>query len=77
LIQHQVTNLNPGYVLQQQLDPAGQYILHTRMPVAQSIQGFPFSTVISRQQQRELEELFRSCVEDWSSNNENNGTKIC
>jgi creatine kinase len=66
LIRRQVTNLNPGYVLQQQLDPDGQYILHTRMRVARSIQGFPFSTVISRQQRRELEDLFRSCVEDWS-----------
>jgi len=40
--------------------------LQTRMRVARSIKGFPFSPVISRAQRRELEQLFRDCVEDWN-----------
>eukprot|EP00980_Cylindrotheca_fusiformis_P014001 scaffold3653_cov124-Cylindrotheca_fusiformis.AAC.4 len=65
LIRRQVTNLNPGYVLRQKLDPSGEYILQTRMRVARSIKGFPFSPKISRQQRRELEALIKSCVEDF------------
>lgn len=65
LIRRQVTNLNPGYVLRQRLDPSGEYILQTRMRVARSVKGFPFSPKISRQQRRELETLIKSCVEDF------------
>jgi creatine kinase len=70
LLRRQVTNLNPGYVLQQKLDPEGQYILHTRMRVARSIQGFAFSPVISRKDRRELERLFQDCVQDWNTTND-------
>lgn len=65
MIRRQVTNLNPNYILRQNLDPTGEYILQTRMRVARSIQGFAFSPCISRQKRRELEKLFKSCVDDW------------
>ena len=65
MLRRQVTNLNPKYILQQNLDPEGQYILSTRMRVARSIQGFAFSPTISRQQRRELEQLVTECAEDW------------
>jgi creatine kinase len=65
VIRRQVTNLNPGYVLRQRLDPTGEYILQARMRVARSVKGFPFSPKISRQQRRELEALIQSCVEDF------------
>lgn len=68
MLRRQFTNLNPTYVLQQKLDPTGDYILQTRMRVARSIKGFPFSPVISRAQRRELEQLFVECVEeDWNN----------
>lgn len=71
-LRRQFTNLNPNYVLQQKLDPTGDYILKTRMRVARSIKGFPFSPVISREQRRELEQLFKDCVdEDWNNINNN------
>ncbi|KAL3911066.1 MAG: hypothetical protein SGILL_007431, partial [Bacillariaceae sp.] len=67
LLRRQFTNLNPNYVLQQKLDPSGDYILQTRMRVARSIKGFPFSPCITRAQRRELEQLFCDCVdEDWN-----------
>jgi creatine kinase len=77
MVRRQFTNLNPNYVLQQKLDPTGDYILQTRMRVARSIKGFPFSPVITRAQRRELEQLFLQCVEeDWNNTtttpNENN-----
>ncbi|OEU21976.1 ATP-gua_Ptrans-domain-containing protein, partial [Fragilariopsis cylindrus CCMP1102] len=69
-MRRQFTNLNPNYVLQQKLDPNGDYILKTRMRVARSIKGFPFSPVISRSQRRELEQLFEAFVdEDWNGIN--------
>jgi creatine kinase len=72
-IRRQFTNLNPNYVLQQKLDPTGDYILKTRMRVARSIKGFPFSPIISRSQRRELEQLFEAFVdEDWNGTNNNN-----
>lgn len=74
LIRRQVTNLNPNYVLRQNLDPSGEYILQTRMRVARSIQGFAFSPCISRQKRRELEELFKSCAQDWSGDEQLQGT---
>lgn len=67
LLRRQVTNLNPGYVLQQKLDPDEQFILHTRMRVARSVKGFAFSPVISRKDRRDLEKLFQDCVKDWNS----------
>ncbi|KAG7351987.1 arginine kinase [Nitzschia inconspicua] len=68
MLRRQFTNLNPNYVLQQKLDPSGDYILQTRMRVARSIKGFPFSPVITRAQRRELEQLFLDCVqEDWNN----------
>jgi creatine kinase len=67
LLRRQFTNLNPNYVLQQKLDPSGDYILQTRMRVARSVKGFTFSPVITRAQRRELEQLFCDCVdEDWN-----------
>jgi creatine kinase len=68
MLRRQFTNLNPNYVLQQKLDPTGDYILQTRMRVARSIKGFPFSPVMTRAQRRELELLFLECVEeDWNN----------
>lgn len=67
ILRRQVTNLNPGYVLRQKLDPEGQYILSTRMRVARSLDGYPFSPVISRQQRRELEQIFQECVSDFQN----------
>merc|ERR1712071_417982 len=55
----------------QKLDPTGDYILQTRMRVARSIKGFPFSPVISRVQRRELERLFETMVEeDWNNDSD-------
>ena len=66
-LRRQFTNLNPNHILQQKLDANGDYILKTRMRVARSIKGFPFSPVISREKRRELENLFMDCVEeDWN-----------
>lgn len=65
MLRRQFTNLNPNAVLRQKLDPTGDYILQTRMRVARSVRGFAFSPVISREQRRALESLFRECVEDW------------
>jgi len=76
LLRRQVTNLNPNYVLQQQLDPDGQYVLHTRMRVARSLDKFCFSPVISREDRRTLEELFCECVADWQDNPEIGGTYL-
>lgn len=76
LLRRQVTNLNPNYVLQQQLDPEGQYVLHTRMRVARSIKGFRFSPVISREERRKLEEIIRDCVVDWQDDPEIQGSYI-
>mmetsp|Transcript_21900 Transcript_21900/g.62096 ORF Transcript_21900/g.62096 Transcript_21900/m.62096 type:complete len:462 (-) Transcript_21900:48-1433(-) len=76
LLRRQVTNLNPNYVLQQQLDPDGQYVLHTRMRVARSIKGFRFSPVISREERRQLEDVFRECVADWKDDPEIGGNYL-
>lgn len=76
LLRRQVTNLNPNYVLQQQLDPDGQYVLHTRMRVARSIKGFRFAPVISREERRKLEEIVRECVVDWQDDTEIGGSYI-
>jgi creatine kinase len=76
LLRRQVTNLNPNYVLQQQLDPEGQYVLHTRMRVARSLEKFRFSPVISREDRRSLEALFCECVADWQENPEIGGTYL-
>ncbi|KAL3942636.1 MAG: hypothetical protein SGBAC_003208 [Bacillariaceae sp.] len=65
-ISRQATNLNPGYVLRQNLDPDGSYILQTRMRVARSVTNFPFSPKISREQRRELEQLIQDCTQDFA-----------
>ena len=68
MLRRTFTNLNRNSVLEQKLDPTGDYILQTRMRVARSIKGFPFSPVISRAQRRELEKLFETMVdEDWNN----------
>lgn len=76
LLRRQVTNLNPNYVLQQQLDPDGQYVLHSRMRVARSLQDFRFSPVISRENRRKLEQIFCECVADWQGDAEIGGTYL-
>ncbi len=71
MLRRTFTNLNRNSVLEQKLDPTGDYILQTRMRVARSIKGFPFSPVISRAQRRELETLFQTMVkEDWNSDSD-------
>eukprot|EP00535_Pseudo-nitzschia_heimii_P006234 CAMPEP_0197194440 /NCGR_PEP_ID=MMETSP1423-20130617/29227_1 /TAXON_ID=476441 /ORGANISM="Pseudo-nitzschia heimii, Strain UNC1101" /LENGTH=580 /DNA_ID=CAMNT_0042647863 /DNA_START=207 /DNA_END=1949 /DNA_ORIENTATION=- len=68
MLRRTFTNVNRNSVLEQKLDPAGDYILQTRMRVARSIKGFPFSPVISRLQRRALESLFERMVEeDWNN----------
>lgn len=76
MLRRQFTNMNSSYVLRQQLDPTGDYILQTRMRVARSIKGFPFSPVLSRADRRALERLFCDCVEseEWTADPELNGT---
>ena len=64
-LRRQVTNLNPHFVLSQNLDPTGEYILYSRMRVSRSLEGFPFAPSIQRSQRRQVERLFRSCIEDW------------
>ena len=73
-LRRQVTNLNPEYVLSQNLDPTGDYILSSRMRVSRSVRGFQYSPVISRRDRRTLEGLFRSCIQDESWKNEEDGT---
>eukprot|EP00529_Nitzschia_sp_RCC80_P014635 CAMPEP_0113487132 /NCGR_PEP_ID=MMETSP0014_2-20120614/25352_1 /TAXON_ID=2857 /ORGANISM="Nitzschia sp." /LENGTH=726 /DNA_ID=CAMNT_0000380821 /DNA_START=285 /DNA_END=2465 /DNA_ORIENTATION=- /assembly_acc=CAM_ASM_000159 len=76
MLRRQFTNLNPSYVLRQQLDPTGDYILQTRMRVARSVDGFTFSPVITRKARRELEQLFVDCItnsKEWTSDDELNG----
>lgn len=71
MLRRTFTNLNRNSVLEQKLDPTGDYILQTRMRVARSIKGFPFSPVISRAQRRELEGLFETMVEeDWNNDSD-------
>lgn len=65
------SNLNPGGLLQRQLDPDGQYILYTRMRLARSIQGFRFPPCMERIERRAVERIFRECVLDW---NESSGS---
>jgi creatine kinase len=76
LLRRQVTNLNPGYVLQQKLDPEGQFILHSRMRVARSIEGFCFNPKISREDRRKLEGLFQECVQDWKDDPDIGGSYV-
>jgi len=71
MLRRTFTNLNRNSVLEQKLDPTGDYILQTRMRVARSIKGFPFSPVISRAQRRALERLFETMVkEDWNNDSD-------
>jgi len=71
MLRRTFTNINRNSVLEQKLDPTGDYILQTRMRVARSIKGFPFSPVISRAQRRAVERLFETMVEeDWNNDSD-------
>jgi protein-arginine kinase len=63
------TNLNPRQLLQQRLDPDGQYILYTRMRLARSIEGFRFSPCISVAERRQVEAILKNCIKDWKHGN--------
>jgi creatine kinase len=63
------TNLDPGELSQKQIDPHGDYILYTRMRLARSIHGFRFSPCIARSERRQVEQILRSCFEQWTSDN--------
>lgn len=77
-LKRQVTLLRPDYVLSQQPDPTGEYVLYTRMRVARSLSGFPFAPSISRADRRKIERIFRECVQDWQQKSRipNNGVDI-
>jgi creatine kinase len=64
-LRRQVTNLNPEYVLSQNPDPTGEYILYTRMRASRCLSGYPFSPVISRGQRRQVETILVKCLEDF------------
>jgi creatine kinase len=64
-LRRQVTNLNPEYVLSQNPDPTGEYILYTRMRASRCLSGYPFSPVISRAQRRQVETILVECLEDF------------
>ena len=64
-LQRHQTNLNYNHLLQDTLDPEGEYILYTRMRLARSISGFRFSPCIRRGERRQVETLLRECVQSW------------
>jgi creatine kinase len=66
-LQRHKTNLNPAQLLKQQLDPEGAYILYTRLRLARSLAGFAFAPCIDRAARRQIERLFKECVEDWKN----------
>lgn len=66
-LRRQVTNLNPEYVLSQNPDPTGEYIMYTRMRVSRCLSGYPFSPVISRGQRRQVEKILVKCLEDFKN----------
>ena len=59
------TNLNPQFLVQQRLDPDGEYVLYTRMRLARSLEGFRFSPCITRAERRKIEKILRDCCQDW------------
>ena len=64
-LQRHRTNLNPQFLLQQRLDPEGEYVLYTRMRLARSLEGFRFSPCITRAERRKIEKILRDCCQDW------------
>lgn len=66
-LQRHKTNLNPKELLQQQLDPDGNYILYTRLRLARSLSGFAFAPCITRAARRQIEDIFRGCINDWKT----------
>lgn len=65
-LQRHRTNLNPQFLLQQRLDPEGEYVLYTRMRLARSLDGFRFSPCITRAERRKIEKIVRDCCQDWN-----------
>jgi hypothetical protein len=65
-LQRHRTNLNPQFLVQQRLDPDGEYVLYTRMRLARSLVGFRFSPCITRAERRKVEEILRDCCNDWN-----------
>lgn len=65
-LQRHRTNLNPQFLVQQRLDPDGEYVLYTRMRLARSLQGFRFSPCITRHERRTIEKILRDCCNDWN-----------
>ena len=64
-LQRHRTNLNPQFLVQQRLDPDGEYVLYTRMRLARSLEGFRFSPCITRAERRQVEKILRDCCMDW------------
>lgn len=64
-LQRHRTNLNPQFLVQQRLDPDGEYVLFTRMRLARSLEGFRFAPCISRAERRTIEAILRDCCQDW------------
>jgi creatine kinase len=60
-----MTNLNYSQLVQDTLDPEGEYILYTRLRLARSISGFRFPPCIRRGERRQVERLFQDAVSDW------------
>lgn len=63
-LKRHTTNLNPDQILDTQLDPAGDYILYTRMRLARNIDGFAFAPAIQRSDRRKIEQLFKDIVKE-------------
>jgi creatine kinase len=66
-LQRHKSNLNPQFLLKQQLDPEGIYILYTRMRLARSIEGFRFAPCIHRSERRQIERLLKDCAHHWQT----------
>lgn len=64
-LQRHRTNLNPQFLVQQQIDPKGEYVLYTRMRLARSLEGYRFSPCITRAERRQIERILRDCCSDW------------
>lgn len=64
-LQRHRTNLNPQFLVEQRLDPDGEYVLYTRMRLARSLEGFRFSPCITRAERRKIEQILSDCCSDW------------
>ena len=64
-LQRHRTNLNPQQLIQNRLDPSGEYILYTRMRLARSIDGFRFAACLARGERRKIENIIKACVGTW------------